>query len=165
MINKLFLEMTSYFKGDQKRINHFIKVHSFAKLIGEEENLDKETMFILETSALTHDIGIKKSEELYSRNDGKIQEKLGPDEAEKMLRKLNFTDNVIDRVKFLIAHHHTYSNIDSMDYQILVEADFLVNIDEDEMTKETAKNVREKIFKTKSGTQMLDNLFLTELIK
>ena len=165
MINKLFLEMTSYFKGDQKRINHFIKVHSFAKLIGEEENLDKETMFILEASALTHDIGIKKGEELYSRNDGKIQEKLGPDEAEKMLRKLNFTDNVIDRVKFLIAHHHTYSNIDSMDYQILVEADFLVNIDEDEMTKETAKNVREKIFKTKSGTQMLDNLFLTELIK
>ena len=165
MINKLFLEMTSYFKGDQKRINHFIKVHSFAKLIGEEENLDKETMFILEASALTHDIGIKKGKELYSRNDGKIQEKLGPDEAEKMLRKLNFTDNVIDRVKFLIAHHHTYSNIDSMDYQILVEADFLVNIDEDEMTKETAKNVREKIFKTKSGTQMLDNLFLTELIK
>ena len=50
MINKLFLEMTSYFKGDQKRINHFIKVHSFAKLIGEEENLDKETMFILEAS-------------------------------------------------------------------------------------------------------------------
>ena len=97
--------MTSYFKGDQKRINHFIKVHSFAKLIGEEENLDKETMFILEASALTHDIGIKKGEELYSRNDGKIQEKLGPDEAEKMLRKLNFTDNVIDRVKFLIAHH------------------------------------------------------------
>ena len=47
MINKLFLEMTSYFKSDQKRINHFIKVHSFAKLIGEEENLDKETMFIL----------------------------------------------------------------------------------------------------------------------
>ena len=47
----------------------------------------------------------------------------------------------------------------------LVEADFLVNIDEDEMTKETAKNVREKIFKTKSGIQMLDNLFLTELIK
>ena len=41
MINKLFLEMTSYFKSDQKRINHFIKVHSFAKLIGEEENLDK----------------------------------------------------------------------------------------------------------------------------
>ena len=76
------------------------------------------------------------------------------------------TKNVIERVSYLVGHHHTYSNIDGIDYQILVEADFLVNIDEDEMTKETAKkNVREKIFKTKSGTQMLDNLFLTELIK
>ena len=68
-------------------------------------------------------------------------------------------------MSYLVGHHHTYSNIDGIDYQILVEADFLVNIDEDEMTKETTKNVREKIFKTKSGTQMLDNLFLTELIK
>ena len=160
MINKLFLEMTSYFKGDQKRINHFIKVHSFAKLIGEEENLDKETMFILETSALTHDIGIKKSEELYLRNDGKIQEKLGPDEAEKILRKLNFTDNVIDRVKFLTAHHHTYSNIDSMDYQILVESDFLVNICEDNLSKDSAMKIKEKIFKTQTGKKLLENLFI-----
>lgn len=160
MINKLFLEMTKYFKGDQKRINHFIKVHSFAKLIGEEENLDKETMFILETSALTHDIGIKKGEELYSRNDGKIQEKLGPDEAEKMLKNLNFDNNVIDRVKFLIAHHHTYSNIDSIDYQILVESDFLVNICEDNLSKDSAMKIKEKIFKTKTGKKLLDNLFI-----
>lgn len=163
MINKLFLEMTSYFKGDQKRINHFIKVHSFAKLIGEEENLDKETMFILETSALTHDIGIKKSEELYSRNDGKIQEKLGPDEAEKMLRNLNFDNNVIDRVKFLIAHHHTYSNIDSMDYQILVESDFLVNICEDNLSKDSAMKIKEKIFKTQTGKKLLENLLYRKI--
>lgn len=155
--------MTSYFKGDQKRINHFIKVHSFAKLIGEEENLDKETMFILETSALTHDIGIKKSEELYSRNDGKIQEKLGPDEAEKMLRNLNFDNNVIDRVKFLIAHHHTYSNIDSMDYQILVESDFLVNICEDNLSKDSAMKIKEKIFKTQTGKKLLENLLYRKI--
>ena len=85
--------------------------------------------------------------------------------AEEMLTKLGYDKNVIERVSYLVGHHHTYSNIDGIDYQILVEADFLVNIDEDEMTKETAENVREKIFKTKSGTQMLDNLFLTELIK
>ena len=95
----------------------------------------------------------------------KYQEIEGPPIAEEMLTKLRYDKNVIERVSYLVAHHHTYSNIDGIDYQILVEADFLVNIDEDEMTKETAKNVREKIFKTKSGTQMLDNLFLTELIK
>ena len=112
-----------------------------------------------------HDIGIKISEEKYNSSAGKYQEIEGPPIAEEMLTKLGYDKNVIERVSYLVGHHHTYSNIDGIDYQILVEADFLVNIDEDEMTKETAENVREKIFKTKSGTQMLDNLFLTELIK
>ena len=62
MINKLFISMTDYFKGDQKRINHFVKVHSFAKLIGEMENIDEKSLFILECASLTHDIGIKKGE-------------------------------------------------------------------------------------------------------
>ena len=150
-MNTVATEMIKYYAGDKKRINHFIKVHGYAKAIGEAEELDERTMLILETAAYVHDIGIKISE--------------GPPIAEEMLTKLGYDKDVIERVSYLVAHHHTYSNIDGIDYQILVEADFLVNIDEDEMTKETAKNVREKIFKTKSGTQMLDNLFLTELIK
>ena len=107
----------------------------------------------------------KYAEEKYNSSAGKYQEIEGPPIAEEMLTKLGYDKNVIERVSYLVGHHHTYSNIDGIDYQILVEADFLVNIDEDEMTKETAENVREKIFKTKSGTQILDNLFLTELIK
>ena len=35
---------------------------------------------------------------------------------------------VTERVAYLIGHHHTYDKIEGMDYQILVEADFLVNI-------------------------------------
>ena len=141
------------------------QVHGYAKAIGEAEELDERTMLILETAAYVHDIGIKISEEKYNSSAGNYQEIEGPPIAEEMLTKLGYDKDVIERVSYLVAHHHTYSNIDGIDYQILVEADFLVNIDEDEMTKETAKNVREKIFKTKSGTQMLDNLFLTELIK
>lgn len=158
-------EMIKYYAGDKKRINHFIKVHGYAKAIGEAEELDERTMLILETAAYVHDIGIKISEEKYNSSAGKYQEIEGPPIAEEMLTKLGYDKDVIERVSYLVGHHHTYSNIDGIDYQILVEADFLVNIDEDEMTKETAENVREKIFKTKSGTQMLDNLFLTELIK
>ena len=155
-MNTVATEMIKYYAGDKKRINHFIKVHGYAKAIGEAEALDERTV---------HDIGIKISEEKYNSSAGKYQEIEGPPIAEEMLTKLGYDKNVIERVSYLVGHHHTYSNIDGIDYQILVEADFLVNIDEDEMTKETAENVREKIFKTKSGTQMLDNLFLTELIK
>lgn len=159
MINRLFLAMTDYFKGDQKRINHFVKVHSFAKLIGESENIDEKTLFTLECASLTHDIGIKKGEKLYNRNDGKIQEHLGPEEAEKMMKPLNFQQDVMDRVKYLIANHHTYKSIDSIDLQILVEADFLVNACEDGLSRETAVKLGEKIFKTTTGKQLLKNLY------
>ena len=61
--NKLYLAMTDFFAGDVNRIQHFVKVHSFAKIIGEEEGLDGKTQEILEAAALVHDIGIKPAEE------------------------------------------------------------------------------------------------------
>ena len=62
MLEKLFLEMISYYSGDPKRIQHFTKVHSYAKLIGEREQLSPEELYILEAAAYTHDIGIKPAE-------------------------------------------------------------------------------------------------------
>lgn len=61
--NQVTTAMIDYYKGDPKRIQHFLKVHAYAKLIGEQEGLDKKTLDILEVAALTHDIGIKISEE------------------------------------------------------------------------------------------------------
>ena len=52
--------------------------------------------------------------------------------------------------------------IEGEDYQILVEADFLVNLFEDGSGRETAEKVRENIFKTKTGMKYLETLFLTE---
>lgn len=63
MINKLHMAMIGLYHGDAKRIQHFCKVHSYAKLIAEMENVDAKTLFILETAALTHDIGIHLCEE------------------------------------------------------------------------------------------------------
>ena len=128
MLNKLHLAMIELYSGDAKRIQHFCKVHSYAKLIAETENVDRKCLFILEAAALTHDIGIHICEEKYGNCNGKLQEKEGPVIAEKLLRELGFEDVVSERVQYLIAHHHTYDNIDGIDYQILVEADFLVNI-------------------------------------
>ena len=65
MINKLHMAMIGLYHGDAKRIQHFCKVHSYAKLIAEMENVDAKTLFILETAALTHDIGIHLCEEKY----------------------------------------------------------------------------------------------------
>lgn len=158
-ITNLQLEMIQYYSGDPKRIQHFTKVHSYAKLIGSLEKLDAPTLFTLETAALVHDIGIKLCEEKYGDCNGKLQEKEGPAIAREMLERLNFDPDVIDRVCYLVGHHHTYSGIDGVDYQILVEADFLVNLYEDQLSKSACKTTLDKIFKTTSGSSICKKMF------
>lgn len=159
MINRLHYEMIRLYSGDPKRIQHFCKVHSYAKLIAEMEHVDADILFILEAAALTHDIGIHLCEEKYGSSNGKLQEKEGPAIAEKLLKELQFEEKVIERVKYLIAHHHTYDAIDGIDYQILVEADFLVNILEDGLAKEAALQAYQNIFKTESGKNICQEMF------
>ena len=159
MINKLYLEMISLYSSDAKRIQHFCKVHSFAKLIAETEKVDADTLFIIEAAALTHDIGIHLCEEKYGSCNGKLQEKEGPAIAKKLLANLNFDDYISRRVQYLIAHHHTYDDINDIDYQILVEADFLVNIYEDKVSQQSIENIYKNIFKTNTGKKICREMF------
>lgn len=148
-----------YYKGDAARIQHFIKVHSFAKLIGELENLSSDEQYILEIAAYVHDIGIKKSEELYGDCSGKHQEELGPELAKNLLIDLGCEGIVIKRVCYLVGHHHTYANVDSRDYQILIEADFLVNLFDDEMSMDAVEHAYKNIFRTESGKRICREMF------
>ena len=159
MLNKLYYEMIHMYSGDPKRIQHFCKVHSFAKLIGEEEGLDERTLFILETAALVHDIGIRLAIEKYGSCAGHLQEQEGPSEAKRMLQELGFERDVTERVAYLVGHHHTYTNIEGMDYQILVEADFLVNLYEEGVKTEAVLAARKNIFRTETGIWALDTMF------
>lgn len=159
-ISIIINEMIKYYSKDPRRVNHFLKVFSFAKSIGELEKLDEKTQDILEIAAVMHDIGIKLSEEKYNSSAGNYQEIEGPPVAKEMLLKYNFDKAFIDRVCYLIGHHHTYGEIDRIDYQILIEADFLVNIYEDEIKIPQIESIKEKYFKTKAGTEFLINLYL-----
>ena len=162
-IRDVLAYMVAYNAGDARRVNHLIKVYGFAKTIGESEGLDADTQEILEIAALTHDIGIRNSERKYGNCTGVHQQEEGPPEARALLSSLDASERVIERVCWLIAHHHTYSNIQGMDYQILVEADFLVNAFEDEMDEDAIRTVREKLFRTKTGTKLLDLLYLSDV--
>ena len=160
MISKLIDTMIEYETVCPKRINHFLKVYSFAKLIAENENLSEDVMQIISVASIVHDIGIKISLEKYNSTSGKYQEKEGPVIAQKMLAELGFKQDLIDRVSFLIANHHSYDNIDGIDYQILIEADFLVNIFEDGLSKEQAEHIEERYFKTAYGKKLLETMYL-----
>lgn len=159
LLAALSMEMIQYYQGDPRRIQHFLKVHSLARLIGQGEKLDAEKQFLLETAALVHDIGIKQAEKKYGKCGGKLQEQEGPGEASKMLKRLGFENAIIERVCYLVGHHHTYSNISGEDYQILVEADFLVNFYEDQTNLAAIKAVYDKIFVTETGKKLCRILY------
>jgi HD superfamily phosphodiesterase len=159
IISETIKKMILYFDGDVKRVNHALKVYAFAKSIGELEGIPVEKLRILEVAAILHDIGIKESERKYSSSSGKYQEMEGPPVARNILQELNFSQDFIDRVSHLIANHHTYSKIDDIDFQILVEADFLVNIFEDEIRKEQVKIIKKKYFRTNTGISYLESLY------
>ena len=161
-LNNLYKKMIEYYRGNPQQIQHLTKVHSFAKLIGEEEHLDERTLYILEAAAYVHDIGIRPAMEKYGRDNGPLQEQEGPAEAEKMMKLLGFEPEVIERVSYLVGHHHTYTNIDGIDYQILVEADFLVNASESNFSKVSIENAKSRIFKTAAGGRLLESIFLRE---
>ena len=158
-IDLITFEMIKYFKNDVRRINHALKVFSFARLIGKAEGLDSKKQYILEAAALLHDIGIKVCEQKYDSTAGHLQEIEGPEVAKEILSPMNIEKETLERILFLIGNHHSYSKIDDIDFQILVEADFLVNIYEDSMEVETIKTIRDKYFKTKIGLFLLEKMF------
>ena len=158
-LDQLYLRMAEYYAGDPGRIQHFVKVHSFAALIGRGERMPPDALQTLEAAAYVHDIGIKPAEEKYGRGDGLYQEELGPAPARAMLAECGFDGATTERVAYLVGHHHTYTNIDGLDYQILVEADFLVNLFEGQESREAARHVLDRIFKTETGIRLCKTMF------
>ena len=130
-----------------------------AAITYDKGGLNPRTLEILRTAAVLHDIGIHAAEEKYGNCSGKYQEIEGPAPAREILSRLTTDKELIDRVCFLIAHHHTYSGIDGSDWQILLEADFIVNAYEDALKADAIRHFRDNIFKTKSGLSLLNKIF------
>jgi hypothetical protein len=160
MILLVTKKMIEYFDKDIKRINHALKVYGFATCLASNEIISDEKLFILNISAILHDIGIKEAEKKYGSNSGHYQEIEGPAVASWLLRDLNIEKPILDRILFLIGNHHSYNKIDAMDFQVLVEADFLVNFFEDNMQLSAIEKIQKNIFKTKTGISMVESMYL-----
>jgi HD superfamily phosphodiesterase len=160
MSNRIIAEMIRYFQDDVRRINHALKVYGFATAISGQEGVSEKDATLISLAAALHDIGIKEAERKYHSASGKYQEIEGPPLAKPILQRNGIDESIIERVCFLIGHHHSYQKIDGLDFQILVEADFLVNIFEDGMDRGAVESIREKYFKTETGIGMLDAMYL-----
>ncbi len=154
------LAMVRYDRGDVPRVQHFVKVHDFARTIALMEGMADEERFVLEAAAILHDVGIHAAEARYGNCGGKHQEELGPDEARKVLAEVGgFTDGETERICWLIAHHHTYTGVTSADHRILLEADFLVNSFEDRLPAKAIETFRDRVFRTPSALALLADMW------
>lgn len=159
MIQKVMDAMIDYDAKDAKRIQHFMKVYLFATMIATKEGLKGKELLTLQLAAIVHDIGIHVCEEKYGCCSGGLQEKEGPALARNLLSKCDVEETMIERICYLVGHHHSYENVDGKDYQILLESDFLVNAQEDELSQKAIFTMKEKVFQTSSGKSYLQLLY------
>lgn len=157
MTEQATLRMIAHNHGDARRIAHSVKVHGYARALGLLEGLDDATQQVLELAAILHDVGIRPAEEKYGSAAGPLQEKEGEPLARAWLTELGAPIAVVERVAFLVGRHHSYDKIDGVDFQLLVEADFLVNCEEGGRT--SFVSIREKYIKSTAGRTIFDHLF------
>jgi len=162
MMHRVINKMVMYFKDDVRRINHALKVYAYAHALAGLEGLPAKKGLIVDLAAVLHDIGIKEAERKYNSSAGRYQEMEGPPVAKQILAAFNVEKEIIDRVCFLVGNHHSYQKIDGIDFQILIEADFIVNIYEDNISKNTIESIKNKYFKTASGIKMLEKMYLQQ---
>ena len=158
-IAKVAQAMIERNRGDIRRIEHSLKVYTWALQLGVSESIDENTLEILEITAFLHDIGIHVAEKKYGHSTSRYQELEGPPVAHEILTTLGYAPDVVERVCYIISKHHTFTAIDNIDFQLLVEADFLVNSTEDPLTENQIINFARNIFKTESGLICLKLLF------
>ena len=142
-------------------INHFLKVHAYALTIGACEGLSQAQRYTLELAAIVHDIACPLCREKYGNTNGKYQEQEGAPLTRAFFEGTDVPSDTVERVVWLVAHHHTLRPIDGIDHQILVEADYLVNAEESGLAEANIRHMGETIFKTGTGKQLLQSLYLS----
>ena len=159
-VSDIVMKMVRYSNGNHHDINHFLKVYAYAKTIAEREGLSAEERQIVEIAAVIHDIACPLCREKYGNTNGKYQEAEGVILAREFLKDAGLPEKAAERIIFLVGHHHTLQGIDGIDYQILIEADYLVNADEANYSEANIQNTLEHIFRTTTGKALLKSIYL-----
>ncbi len=161
MQEKLIGYMADVFGSDQKRIDHARAVLNYAEQILSAEGGDP---LVVKASAILHDIGILEAERKYSSSAGKYQEIEGPPIAREILEKCGLDETLIEHICKIIANHHSAADIDTLEFKIVWDADWLVNFPDEfpETDKKKKQELINKIFKTDKGRELANNFLKME---
>lgn len=159
IVNIAIERMIDFYKGNFHDISHFLNVYALAKTIGAQEKLNENAQQILELSAIIHDISCPLCREKYGNTNGKKQELESPLLVKAFLEELSVPAETIQRVSWIVAHHHTYTDVNDIEHQILLEADYLVNAGENHYSEKSVYGAKNQIFRTNTGKRLLCSMY------
>lgn len=159
-ISDVMYKMILFSCGNVHDIDHFQKVFVYATTIAQKENATQEELEIIQISAIIHDIACPLCRKKYGNTNGKYQEKEGGILALDFLKDIDLPQKQKDRIVFLVSHHHTLTNVEGRDYQILLEADYIANATEACFSRQNIINTSQTLFKTKTGLSLLKSVCL-----
>jgi HD superfamily phosphodiesterase len=158
----LLSAMEAYFGDDSRRINHARRVTEYAEQIMAQEGGD---YVVVIGAAVLHDIGIPQAEKKYGSAGGKYQEIEGPPIARELLSSLKFDPAHIDEICEIIAHHHSPGKINTANFKVLYDADWLVNLknDLDIQDRDKLTGVIDRVFLTEAGRSLARKTYLSKM--
>jgi HD superfamily phosphodiesterase len=151
--NRVEEAMVKYFSGDQRRIQHARQVTANVEELQVTEKGDYNVVIC---AGLLHDIGIHEAERKYHSNAGHYQEIEGPPIARQILTDLGQPAGLIEEVCQIIAHHHSPGRINTTNFRILYDADWLVNLGDEFDVRDQTKlaGIIEKVFLSGRGKEL-----------
>lgn len=159
--------MREQFGADRKRIDHALQVLKWAKQILKSEGGNKD---VVVAAAILHDIGIQEAERKHGSSAPRYQEIEGPPIARCILERLQILDaENIEHVCRIVGSHHSAQDIDTHEFDIVWDADWLVNFRDvypcefgvDCKTRgRQCKKRLDKIFRTVAGRELADAALL-----
>ncbi len=149
--------MEAVFAAVPYGIEHTRRVLENAELILAGESLDPQVAESVRLAAVLHDIGALEAQRKHGSMAGPFQEQEGPPLARQILLQAGYPAGQVERVCYIVGHHHTPALIDGLDFQILYEADLLDSLQFGDPTPEAAARALAEAFQTSTGRSLAAN--------
>ena len=160
LCDRLIAAMKAAFGDDQRRIDHALKVVEYAEAIMDTHTADP---LVVKAAAILHDIGIHDAEWKHGSAAGRYQEMTGPPIARSILTAQGVDEGTIDHVCRIIASHHSARDIDTPEFRVVWDADWLANIPVEHPDADRAKleKLIADVFRTDRGRSLAQRQFLS----
>ena len=158
MTERLIAAMKTENGDDRRRIAHALQVLAYASEILQTEQADARVVI---AAAILHDIGIREAERRHGSAAARYQELEGPPIARRIMTELEIDADTIEHVCRIVGSHHSANDIDTPEFRIVWDADWLVNLPElyPDRNSDERRELIAKVFKTQAGRDIALRLF------